>query len=110
MALKAWSLGLGLLSGAWFIACALLIALRRAGLPEARLLVLILLADTTPSFAFSALLFALPQICALVAMVLLLALSGYFGQPIRLRKVLEGFAYVAIALDVIRIGVFFTVS
>ena len=119
VALKAWSLGLGILSSAWFIGCALLIALRRAGLSEARLLILILLCCSpvgfaglglglvTPGFAISALLFVLPQICALVAMVLLVALSARFGSRTGLRKVLEGVAYSAIALNILRIGVFF---
>lgn len=119
VALKAWSLGLGLLSSAWFIACALLIALRRAALSEARLLILILLGDSlvgiaglglalvTPSFAISALLFAMPQICALIAMFLLVRLSTQFGTRTGLRKNLEACAYSAIVLNTIGIGLFF---
>lgn len=118
VALKAWSLGLGILSSAWFIGCALLIALRRAVLAEARLLILVLLccspvgfaglglALVTPSLGLSAFLFALPQMCALMAMVLLVALSTRFGARSRVRNVVEGLAYFAIALNSIRIGAF----
>lgn len=118
VALKAWSLGLGILSSAWFVGCALLIALRRAGLSEARLLILILLccspvgfaglglALVTPGFGASAFLFVLPQLCALIAMALLVVLSTRFGARSGLRKVAEGSAYLAIGLNVIRIGVF----
>lgn len=118
VALKAWTLGLGIVSSAWFIGCALLIALRRASRTEARLLMLTLLccspvgfaglglALVTPGFAATALLFTLPPMCALIAMVLVVALSARFGARTGLRKVVEGFAHLAISLNAIRIGVF----
>lgn len=99
-----------LLVGAWFLACALLIAVRRAEQRNARTLALILLL-LTPRFFIAPpisqnatatlMISAAIQAFGCVALALLVRLSSTFGVRPMWRLTVEGCVYAAIALDML---------
>lgn len=107
--------------GLCLLICAVLIAIRRWWLRDARMLALILLClvpggligpdFVVPSPAANVLLWAVQQDAALAALVLLVALSARYGTRYAWRRILESCAYgaiglVALALTAGYVGVF----
>ena len=98
----------------WFLGCAILIAFRRAELPEGRTLTLVLLATAltwcqivVPNDAATTILFAIPPLLDYLALALLVRLTAQFGARGSARRVFEGVAYAIIALNVLEWVVFY---
>jgi hypothetical protein len=99
-----------LISGIWFLVCALFIAVRKWWSSEGRYLTLILLLMipgfatgataiiVTPDSRLTALMALVTYSCALAALALLVRLSSSIGVRSRWRRVLELIAYAAIVL------------
>jgi hypothetical protein len=106
--LKIASYGLLDVANAWFLACAFLIALRRASSPDARILVFVLLAqigaqitpatDAIPDLGAGFLTLVGSAAFTAISCVLLVVLSSRFGRRSHWRSLLEWFAYAANAL------------
>lgn len=92
----------------WFIFCALLIALRRSGSRDARILALVLLCLTgavlmpnyiaLPSGGLRLTIFLLASASWLAASLLILRLSSQFGRRSAIRSVFEVLAYAGVLL------------
>lgn len=92
----------------WFIFCALLIALRRSGSRDARILALVLLCLTgavfmpnylaLPSGALRLTIYLLASASWLAASMLILRLSSQFGRRSVVRSVFEVLAYASVLL------------
>jgi hypothetical protein len=100
-----------LISGVWFLACGLLISVRRWWSSDGRALALILLFLVPgyfniqfimfPNAIVNLLSFATLQACAFAALILLVRLSWRFGSRSPWRRIVEGVAYAAVAFDVL---------
>ncbi len=97
---------LGTIADLWLLACALLIAVRRWWLYEARTLVLILVCIASywtglvfPSPTFTVVENLASTVVQLAGLVLIVVLSSHFGAPSSWRRRLESFTYAAIALS-----------
>jgi GAF domain len=103
-----------LVSAMWFLACTVLIAIRRSASFEGRALGLTLLclcaqpmspqAIVVPDPIVTLLFFAAVQTCGLLALLLIVGLSSQFGTRSSWRRTLEWIAYAAIALSAILYG------
>jgi hypothetical protein len=100
-----------LIEGLWFVACAALIIQRRWRSPHARILALILccvapgfFVGTRPVFpdpVATLLGHAAMQALGMAALLLMIDLTSKFGVRTALRRAIEAFAYVAIAVAVL---------
>lgn len=93
------------LESCWLLGCALLIALRRAWVGEARAIVLVLLCSAVtgnglvvPDPRIQLLVFVTTEVLTVIALYLLVSWSSRFGARSPWRRWLEWFAYAAIAL------------
>ncbi len=100
-----------ILASAWFLGCALLIAIRRSSLSEARTLALVLLClvpgyfttiVVVPNATMNLVVSAASQAYDLLALGLLVSLTSRFGSRAPWRRAVEGLAYLTIAVDVLR--------